>query len=431
MFCHTDTVTSGAASRRPRQMLASAIALAVALAGGTLAVSAIATSPAMAQNNRAQSNSRAFVQVYNPIRAVVADEAADLSTVAGQFPAMVAAAANPADKLAAGQLLLQAGLRARNPAWQRQGLDLQIESGLLPPENVGMFNWFAGNLAFEARDYAAARAALQRAAAANYTEGDVTGLLAETYYQSGDVAGGVAFIRSSIARNVGAGQAVPEQWLLRGLQATYGARLIGEANELAALLVTHHPTRENWQRSLQVVNAMNELEPQTRLDLLRLMRATGTLTDRSEYALYIESADPRIMSNEVAAVLAEAVASGELSTSDAYYVEINDIVADRVAGDRADAPELVAEARAADGGRLAMLAGDVLFSIEDYAGAEEMFAMALAKGGVDTDMLTTRLGIAQALQGKSAAAQATLGQVRGPRALIASLWSVYAGTRNS
>jgi hypothetical protein len=58
-----------------------------------------------------------------------------------------------------------------------------------------------------------------------------------------------------------------------------------------------------------------------------------------------------------------------------------------------------------------------------------MFQLALEKGGVDRDRVLTRLGIAQANQGKGDAAKATLAQVSGARAPVARMWSAYVDSR--
>ena len=60
-----------------------------------------------------------------------------------------------------------------------------------------------------------------------------------------------------------------------------------------------------------------------------------------------------------------------------------------------------------------MAAGDAFLSYQKPAEAEEFYTLALAKPGVDTPRVLTRLGIAQADQGKSAEAQATFAKVEG------------------
>ncbi|MFC3096459.1 hypothetical protein [Alteraurantiacibacter palmitatis] len=404
--------------------LASAVAMAVALAGGTMAVSSALVAPAAAQ-----SYSRNFVSVYQPVANVVNAEGGDIASVAGQFPAIVAASVSADEQLATGSLLLQAGIKASNPAWQRQGLEMQVNSGKLAPETAAEFNYFIGRLAFDARDYAGARASLARATAAGYSAPDIEGIIADTYYQSGDVPAGLAYVRQQVAANAAAGRSTPEPLLLRALQAAYTARLNAESIDASEMLVKAHPTRDNWLRALQVALSIGDFDEGARLDLLRLMRVTNTLTERGEYITYIETADPRIMSNELDGVLTAAADAGLISRSDEYYEEVRTIIASRMAGDRADAPDLVADARRAATGRDALAAGDVLYSLSDYAGAEEMYALAIQKGGVDTNTVLTRLGMMQAWQGKAADAQATLSQVTGERAIVARMWAAYAATR--
>ena len=404
--------------------LASALAMAVAFAGGTIAVSSALVTPAAAQ-----SYSRNFVSIYQPVANVVNAEGGDIASVAGQFPAIVAASVSEDEKLATGSLLLQAGIKASNPAWQRQGLELQVASGKLPPETAAEFNYFIGRLAFDAREYAAARTSLQRAATAGYSAADLHDIIADTYYQSGDVRGGLAYVRQIVAANEAASTQTPQPLLLRALQAAYTANLNAESIDASEMLVKAHPTRENWLRALQVAMAIGDLDDAARLDLLRLMRVTDTLTERGEYVAYIETADPRIMSNELDSVLTAAADAGLISRSDEYYDEVRAIISSRMAADRADAPDLVSDARSAATGRDALAAGDVLYSLSDYAGAEEMYALAIQKGGVDTNTALTRMGMMQAWQGKVADAQATLAQVSGERAIVARMWAAFAGTR--
>lgn len=412
------------ARRKPAKKFTSAFAMAIALAGGSALASTAFVSAA-----QAQEYTDAFVELYQPAADVVNAEGGDVATVSSQFPAIVSAAVTPDDQFAAGNLLLIAGNKANNTQWQRQGLELQLASGKVPPESVGQYSWFVGNLAFQMEDYAAARQALLKAVDAGWTEQDPSGLIAETYFTTNDAAGGVAYVLETANARLASGAPVPERILLRSLQATYDQELLDESTELSSLLVTQHTNETNWTNALQVVNALGDFDAGARLDLLRLMRLTGALTDNSEYVRYIESADPRIMSNEVGDVLAEGLAAGEFDAGDTYYVEVKGIVDDRMTTDRADAPELVADARASASGRDALSAGDVLYSLDDYAGAEEMFAMANTKGGVDANTALTRLAIAQIRQGKYAEGVATLEGVSGVRAPIAKMWSAYAQTK--
>ncbi|WP_343807349.1 hypothetical protein [Alteraurantiacibacter aestuarii] len=415
------------AHRKTVKSFASAFAMTIALAGG-----ALVTNAGIAPAAYAQDYSDEFVDAYQPVADVVNAEGGDAASVTGQLPGIVALAMNADEKFAAGNLILSAGNKTNTPALQRQGLELQLESGMVDPANVGQYYWFVGNLAFQMEDYNDARTALESAVANGWTESDPVALLAETYYEQDDVTGGVAYMLGQAERVLASGGTVPEQWLLRGLQTAYGEDLLDQSTDISVLLVTNHTSPRNWMNALQVINALHELDDQAQLDLFRLMRLTGSLTERSEFIRYIEAADPRIMSNEVVDVLAAGLAAGEFEAAgDTYYTEVKSIVEARMADDANEAPELVADARSEAGGEAALIAGDVLYSLDDFAGAEEMYAMAVTKGGIDANTALTRMGIAQVQQGKIAEAQATFGQVSGPRSTVAKMWSAYAMTQAS
>jgi tetratricopeptide (TPR) repeat protein len=412
----------------------SALTLAIALAGGTAIVTAATAVPAAAQRGGRNAapqaqNSEAFVKAYEPLAAIVTAETGDFAAVKPQIPGLVAAIQTPDDRNAAGNLILQLGNKLKDAQLQRQGLELMVASGKVDPAQLGQFQFFIGSLAYDAKDWAAARTALQAAVASGYTATDPRPMIAEAYFGEGQAAQGLDFLKGLIESTAAAGQPIPEAWLVRGLQVAYNAKLTDKATEWSALLVANAPNPTNWQRALQVVNSVNTFDAQTRLDLLRLMLATSAMTDRREYEDYIEAADPRIMANEVTRVLAAGVQAGVFASGDQYYDEVKQIADQRAPVDRRDAPGLATEARSAANGSSALNAGDVFLSLGSWAEAEEMFALALEKGGVDRDRALTRLGIAQAQQGKKAEAKATFAQVSGARAPVAQMWTAFVESR--
>jgi tetratricopeptide (TPR) repeat protein len=421
-------------ARRTATEFGSAFAMAIALAGGAAVVTAATAAPAAAQRGRNNAapqtqNSEAFVKAYQPVAAIVNAEGGDFAAAKAQIPAVLAAATTPDDRNAAGNLILTLGNKLKDAQLQRQGLELMVASGKVDPAQLGQFQFFIGSLAYDAKDWAAARTALQAAVAAGYTENNPDAMIAETYFGMNQAAEGLDFLKGSIERQVAAGQTVPEAWFVRGLKVAYDARLNDKAIEWSALLVAHAPNPTNWQRSLQVVNSLSQLDAQARLDLLRLMLATNSMSDRREFEDYVEAADPRIMANEVDRVLAAGVQAGVWSSGDAYYTEIKQIVDQRAPADRRDAPGLATEARGAANGNAAQNAGDVYLSLGSWAEAEEMYALALQKGGTDRDRTLTRLGIAQAQQGKKAEAKETFAQVSGARSSVARMWTAFVESR--
>jgi tetratricopeptide (TPR) repeat protein len=422
------------AGRKTARAFGSAFTMAIALAGGTALVTAALAAPAAAQRSGRNSapqvqNSEGFVAAYQPVADIVAAESGDFASAKARVPAVVAAIETADDRNAAGNLILMLGNKLRDAQLQRQGLELMVASGKTDPTQLGQFQFFIGSLAYDAKDWAAARSALQAAIAAGYTQEDPEPMIAETYFGEGQSAQGLAFLKTLADKRTAAGQPVPESWLTRALQVAYQARLGSEATEWSARLVAQSPNQTNWQRALQVVNSLHELGPQEQLDLLRLMLTTNAMSERAEFVSYIEAADPRIMANEVARVLDAGVQAGVFTTGEEYYGDVKRIVDERASQDRRDAPGLAQEARSAASGSAAQNAGDVYLSLGSWAEAEEMYALALQKGVSDRDRALTRLGIAQAQQGKKAEARATFGQVGGVRTPVARMWTAYVESR--
>ena len=417
--------TPRTAPRNSAKSFASALAMAFALAGGAAVATSVAPVAAAAQDY-----TKAFVEAYQPVADVVNAEGGDIASVVPQFDTLESLAETADDRDALGGLIVTAGSKVSSVELQRRGLEMRLAAGKLPPEAIPQYYWYVGNLALNMEDYGAARDALISARAAGWTEDDPVGLIAETYYQQDDAAGGVNFIENEVNSIVAAGGTPPANWMLRGLSSSYNNDAVEPAVKAGLMLLEYHPSQTHWMNALQVANALADVEEDVQLDILRLMRVTNSLTDDSEYIRYIRAADPRIMSNEIDGLLADALREGLFESDDPYVQDVRSTVNSRIAGDREEAPSMVAEAESDPTGESAMLAGDVLMSLNDWAGAEAMYAMAAEKGGVDVDtnLALLRIGMMQARQGKGAEAVATLGRVTGPRELPAKFWAAYAET---
>ena len=415
-------------TRSLRRAPSRAFVSALALACGAMAVSA---APAAAQAPAAAkpSYSPDFVKVYQPVAAIANAPTGDYAAAKAQLPAIVAAAQTADDKNAAGNLSVILGTKLNDRALQRQGLELMLASGKLPADKVGQMQFLLGNLAYDAKDYAGARTALEAARAAGYSDESMPGLLAESYFKQNQVGPGLDYLKGVIAQRNAAHTAVPDNWLLRGLQVAYENKMAPQSNEWATMLVSASPTPGNWLAALQVVQAVDPFDKSAQLDLYRLMALTGALKTKADYEGYIEAADPRIMSNEVTKVLEAGVTAGALKPGETDYQEFKRIADQRAPVDRAEAPKLAAEARTSANGTAALNAGDVLYSLGQYDQAEAMYQLAIQKGGVDKDKALTRLGIAQIQGGKAAAAKATFAQVGGARAPLARMWQAYAQSK--
>ena len=254
-------------------------------------------------------------------------------------------------------------------------------------------------------------------------------LVADAHFKLGQNAQGLAFLKNTIEQRVAAGQPIQEQWINRAIAMAYQQNMMQETGQFSALLVKTNPTPANWTKALQVVSALVQSDEQARLDVLRLMDLTGSLSQRGEFESYIDVLDPRVLPAEAGRVLQAGVQKGVFTTGDPFYSEVKRIIDTRAAAEAGLAADYAGDAGGASNGRPAFNAGDVYLSLGQYAKAEEMFALALQKGGIDRDQTLTRLGIAQVRQGKNAEAKSTFAQVSGTRAAVAGLWSAYADSR--
>lgn len=410
--------------RKATRHLALALLLSVGFVGATFTAT-----PAVAQSKGKSQNSKAFAEAYQPVADIANSEGGDYAAAKAQLPAVLATIETPDDRFLGGSLSLLLGNKLNDATLQRQGLEMMLASGKADPAQIGQLQFFVGSLAYNAGDYPAARKALQAAYDAGHTQDNPQGLIAESYFKEGLAEQGLDYLKGLIEAQVAAGQTVPDAWLLRGLKVAYDSRLTEKAAEWSALLVSHKPTEQSWVQALQVVNSLVSADAQARLDLLRLMALTGSLSQRSEFETYVTTLDPRVLPSEAGKVLATGVQTGAFTSSDPFYTETKRIVDSRAAEEAKLAADYAAEAASAANGRAAFNAGDIYLSLGEHAKAEEMFKLALDKGGVDRNQLLTRIGIAQVHQSKLAEAKNSFAQVSGDRKPIAQMWTAYIETR--
>jgi hypothetical protein len=437
-------------SKPKRVNVLSRSALGVALAFGVVAGGVMTAEPALAQKrdkNAGQMKlSPEFQKLAAPLsQAIEAAKAKPAVTGAKGNPAALAtalaaekaqldpafaAATSPDDKFVAGQLAVSLGGLAEDPALQRRGLQAMVDSGKAAPADLPKFQFFLGQLAFQAKDYAGARAALQAAQSAGYKDNDIEALLAESYINDNQAQQGLIVLKQAIDARQEAGKPAPDSWYKRGLSVAYKAKLLDQASVFSIGLVQAYPSTQNWGGAITVVREVGKFSLQDTLDLMRLMARTNSFAEGRDYSEYIEAADARRLPGEVQKVIEAGFASGKL-TSSPFITEQKGIADQKVAADRASLPASETAARA-PGATTANITGtaDALLSYGESAKAEQLYTVALSKPDADQPRVLTRLGIAQTDQGKYAAAQETFAKITtGPRKPIAQLWAIYAGQK--
>jgi hypothetical protein len=128
-------------------------------------------------------------------------------------------------------------------------------------------------------------------------------------------------------------------------------------------------------------------------------------------------------------VLDEGVRVRQIDAARSPFREMLSLANQRIPADRADLPSSQRTALAAATGVPALRTGDAFLGYARYPEAIALYQAALQKGGVDTNVANTRLGIALALAGRRPEAEAAFRAVTGARADVAALWLLWLSQR--
>nr|WP_161593779.1 hypothetical protein [Parerythrobacter lutipelagi] len=413
--------------RKPARHAGSNIAYAIALATG-VAVGAVGISaPAYAQKQQKPKNSKGFITAYSPVLELSKAEAPDEAALRAGIETMVAAIENEDDRYAAGAFINNVGVTLQDTSVQQRGISLMIDSGKVPPEQLGKFYYTVGQLAYNNDDFGASREALMQAAAINYTDSDVIPIIADTYFQEDRYEEGVAYYKGAITERQAAGQTPPKEWLTRALATAYNNDLAIPAIEFAAMQARFYPSATAWRDAINIQRNLVLLEGPELLDLMRLADRAGTMEGNRDYLEYADAADVLRAPGEVKRILDKGIAAGAVNRSEPAISDALSAASSRIEGDKADLPELEAEALGASStAALTLSAADAFLSYGSYDKAEALYQAALQKPGVNASAANMRLGIAQLELGKVEEAKVSFGKVTGQRKPIATLWTVYA-----
>jgi hypothetical protein len=159
------------------------------------------------------------------------------------------------------------------------------------------------------------------------------------------------------------------------------------------------------------------------LDVMRLMRAAGAMSERVEYDEYSALAAADGLPGEAVAVIVEGEKKKIFSETDPKLSPRRVDQKARAGNEDSTLVEYSKKASTLANPKTAGATADALVGYGHYGDAIPLY-QAAAKGPSDKDMWTYRLGVAQALSGDKAAAKASFAQVAGPRKRLADLWVV-------
>lgn len=339
------------------------------------------------------------------------------------------AAASPDARYMAGHFQFTIGVGTNNTQLQSQGIDAMIASGGGDPTRAPILSRLQGQFAMQAKDYAKAEAAYDRWRQLAPNDPDAGQVAAELKYLQKKPREAYPMFQQLIAAKEAAGQPVPDNLYLFALQSAADAKMWPEAVSLSKAVVARAPSTKNWRNALILYRQAGTLESSQLLDLLRLMRATKTLEGRDEYLVLGDLLARGRFYSEAKSVLEEGFASGKLARNHPDAIAILNDVTGRISGDLTALPGLEPRARSGANGELALRLAEGYFGHGNHSKAVELYRLALQKGGVDANLVNTRLGIALALSGQRPAAEAAFKSVAGTRTSLASYWQLWLSQR--
>ncbi len=308
-------------------------------------------------------------------------------------------------------------------------LDALIAGPSTPAADRGKYYFRRAAMAYNGKQYPVAIDYFTKAHDLGYTDANLSLYLAKAKVESGDVAGGTAELEKTVADMNAKGQKAPEEYYRYAIARANKSRLKPQTMAWLAKYAAAYPSAKTWYEVLATYgiqqDSVAKLDNQQKMDLFRLMRATGGLADQYYYLEYAQKAQVAGLPTEAQGVLKEGLANGKIPAGN---TEAKAMLAETAQAIRNEGPltALETKAKASASGSLAMQTADAHLGDGNYAKAIELYKLSLTKGGVDADTVNTRLGIALARSGDKAGATAAFANVKGaPRADIAQLWTTY------
>ncbi|WP_380874105.1 hypothetical protein ACFB49_45790 [Sphingomonas sp. DBB INV C78] len=406
--------------------MVSTITLGLALAVSSVAV--VGVQPVLAAKEKKAPKAELTPAVREALaaaQAAMAKEPKDVATAAPKAAEARAGAVTPDDKFYAGSISYDIARQTSDKKLQAEALDLMLASGKVPEANAGNFWKVRGLLAYDGKDYTKADQAFTQAIQSGEKSNDVYALSADTKDRLGKPAEALTLLDQAITGAEASGTPLPSDYYGRGIAIGYKAKLGPQVERISQAWLKAYPTQDNWRDSLITYRDLNKIDADYELDLMRLMRTAKAMKGEADYYSYAEQIYIKYP-GEAKAVIDEGVAAGMLKLTPGGNVKaFSDQANSRIAADKADLPAAAASAAKAANGVAARATADSYLGYGDYAKAAELYKLALQKGGVDANVVNTRLGMALARSGQKDEAKQVFSSITGPRQALAKYWIIW------
>ncbi|HEY0149363.1 MAG TPA: hypothetical protein VGB70_10205 [Allosphingosinicella sp.] len=410
--------------------LVSNLALAASLAACALAASpAAAQKPKKGEAATTQAAGRKYnisKEARNAIAALQTAAKANAPDVAQKLAAAQAVAKTNDDKYVIAKIQLEHALATKDTAGQRAAVDAILASGGADAAETATLNDYLAGQAAQGGDYTALEATAAAKVAANPNDLNAVVLLAQAKVGLKKDAEALDLLQRAISLSKASGKPAEEGLYRNAVSIAYRLKKDAIAYDLANDAIRLYPNQENFNNLMALTQARMAKDEEAFADLLRLMQVTGQIKSSTDYLHLAQFHEYNRNWGEAKTVLEAAAKAGKTS---AAHSSLLTAVSSRIAEDRAALSSAEPKARAAANGNLAKNLAQVYAGYQDYAKAADLYRLALQKGGVDANLVNTRLGITLALAGQRAEAEAAFRAVTGTRAPLANLWLAYLSMR--
>jgi hypothetical protein len=404
--------------------LVSTLAFSAVLAAG------FAAAPAAAQQGaKAAAPAAAAARKFNlskEARSAIAALQTSVRGKAADVPAKLAAAQALAktsdDKYIIAKLQLEHALFTKEEAAQRAAVEAILASGGADADETGKLNEYLAAQSANSGNPAAAEAFYTQRIAANPNDiASIVNLVAAKLSLKKD-AEALPLLQRAISLSKAAGQTAQETWYRNAVGIADRQRNYALANELANEAIRLYPNKENFNNLAAVTQPLIGKDQEAFVDFLRLMQTTGQIKNSTDYFRLAQHYEYQRNWGGAKSALEAAAKAGK--STPAHSALLTKVSA-RIAEDRAALPGAEAKARSGANGSLALSIANVYAGYGDYTKAIDLYRVALQKGGVDANLVNTRLGIALAMAGQRAEAETAFRKVTGMRAPLANLWMAW------
>jgi Flp pilus assembly protein TadD len=381
-----------------------------------------AVQPAQAEAQPAQKggikvSSKALKAISELQKAV---NAKDVANIPAKLAAAQAVASTKDDRYAIGVLQRDAALAGNDNAALAAAVDALASSGYLEQTKVSALYMDLGIHQFNAKQFSQAVSSFQHATTLTPNDPQALELYAQGLAAAGQNAEAAGAYQRSFQARLASGQKPGEDLYKRAVRAAYDAKSPA-AVELARGWLAAYPSPDSWHNALAIYRNLDNPDPATAIDILRLARATDSLQGTGDYHIYAFEAANQANYGEAKSLIAEGLASGKIKAADPIIQEIQGALKGKAAP---TAAELAAAEQGAKIPTAFLHVGDRYYGAGNYQKAAELYREAAEKGA-DANLANLRLGEALARAGDKPGATAALGKVGGPLADVAKFWLVY------